>query len=131
MDGSPKHVAPGLAQHRDQQPGLVSQGRRAPWRRGQTPAAAAGLWRCVVTGGRRARGLTATVTSAGIVIFALVPASSGAAVRHQAQPPASARGPLSVQQALARAVRSRHAVAVPGATTATDTLTANPEGTLT
>ena len=84
-----------------------------------------------MTGRGRARGLTATVTSAGIVIFALVPAASGAAVRHQSEPPPSARGPLSIQQALSRAVRIRHAVAVPGATTATATLTANPTGTLT
>ncbi len=84
-----------------------------------------------MTGARRTRGLTATVASAGIVIFAFASGAPAAAVRHQSQPSAVARGPLSVQQALSQAVRSRHAVAVPGATTATDTLTANPNGTLT
>ncbi|HEX9542163.1 MAG TPA: hypothetical protein VGA04_28875 [Streptosporangiaceae bacterium] len=40
-------------------------------------------------------------------------------------------GPLTVGQALARAASSGRAVPVPGATTTTQTLAANPDGTLT
>ena len=39
--------------------------------------------------------------------------------------------PLDSARALARAASSGHAIPVPGATTATQTLTANPDGTLT
>lgn len=45
--------------------------------------------------------------------------------------PAGAGGPLTVAEALARAASSGRVVAVPGATTATSTLAANPGGSLT
>ena len=45
--------------------------------------------------------------------------------------PARARGPLTAAQVLARAAATGRRVPVPGATTPTDTLTANPNGTLT
>ncbi|MFI5908163.1 LamG-like jellyroll fold domain-containing protein [Dactylosporangium sp. NPDC051541] len=48
-----------------------------------------------------------------------------------AGPPPVADKPLSTEQALAKARLTRTAVPVPAATTATDTLTANPNGTLT
>ncbi len=44
---------------------------------------------------------------------------------------AQRRGPLTAAGALARAATTHHRVAIPGATTPTQTLTANPNGTLT
>src|ERR1700724_2325123 len=77
----------------------------------------------------------------GVRVFAVVAVLVSLAV--MADPPAQAAvaaagarsaraaGPLTVGQALARAASSGRAVPVPGATTATQTLTANPDGTLT
>jgi ricin-type beta-trefoil lectin protein/concanavalin A-like lectin/glucanase superfamily protein/fibronectin type III domain protein len=87
----------------------------------------------------RARSLRAcAVVAAGALAVAAAagPPAAAATVSAQARSgglhagPAH-RGPLSTGQALARAAATGRAVAVSGATTPTDTLRANPDGTLT
>jgi len=79
-----------------------------------------------------ARGACVLVAAAVLVSLAVAadPPAHAVAAATGAQS-ARTRGTLSVQQALARAASSGRAVQVPGATTATETLTANPDGTLT
>jgi len=77
-----------------------------------------------------ARCLRAAVASAALISLALAasPAAHAAAVT----PPAPrAPRPMTISQALARAASSGKTVPVHGATTATQTLAANPGGTLT
>src|ERR1700688_3469157 len=80
----------------------------------------------------RTRGMRVFAAAAVLVSVAAVadPAAHAAAAAAGAQP-ARAAQPLSSELALARAASSGRAVPVPGATTATQTLTANPDGTLT
>jgi hypothetical protein len=65
-----------------------------------------------------------------VSVAAVADPAAHAAAAAGAQP-ARAAQPLSSELALARAASSGRAVPVPGATTATQTLTANPDGTLT
>src|ERR1035438_6757365 len=75
----------------------------------------------------------ARVCVAAAALLALVLAADPAAYAAVAAGarPARAAGPLSTEQALARAASSGHAVLVPGAIAAPGTLAANPDGTLT
>jgi hypothetical protein len=86
-----------------------------------------------------ARGARVFATLAVLAAMAVVTAPEAGA---SADAPAAAtagslggaarpHGPLTTAQALARAAASHRPVPVPGATTPTDTLTANPNGTLT
>ena len=69
-------------------------------------------------------------TVLALVAALLDPAAHAAAAVGRAQPPPVHRQ-LTTEQALAMAARSGTTVAVPGATTPTQTLAANPDGTLT
>src|ERR1022692_2773097 len=77
----------------------------------------------------RARGMRVFATAAVLVAVA-DPAVHAVVAAAGAQSAGVAR-PLDSTRALARAASSGHAIPVPGATTATQTLTANPDGTLT
>jgi hypothetical protein len=68
---------------------------------------------------------------AAAAVLAALATATGAAHAAAAARPARAHGPLTTAQALRRAAVTRRPVAVPGATTPTQTLTANPNGTLT
>lgn len=80
----------------------------------------------------RARGVRVFATAAVLASVAVVtdPGAHAAVAAIGAQSARAAR-PLSLQQALAQAASSGHAVPVPSATTPTQTLAANPDGTLT
>jgi hypothetical protein len=70
--------------------------------------------------------------AAVVMLVALGAVTAPAAGASAAAPgPARPRSPLTTAQALRRAAATRHRVPVPGATTPTQTLTANPNGTLT
>jgi hypothetical protein len=68
--------------------------------------------------------------TAGLVLAALAPGAVRSGWAAPTAPNPSTR-PLTVEQSLAQARSSGSSVAVPAATTPTDTLTANPDGTLT
>lgn len=78
---------------------------------------------------RGARVFATIAVLAGLTVATAPPAHAAAGA--SAAKPARPRGPLTAAQALARAAITKRPVAVPGATTPTDTLTANPNGTLT
>ncbi|HVB41822.1 MAG TPA: DNRLRE domain-containing protein [Streptosporangiaceae bacterium] len=75
--------------------------------------------------------VVAVLVSLAVVAVPAAHASVAGAVARSARAAGPLTVPLTVQQALARAASSGRAVAVPGATTATQTLAANPDGTLT
>jgi hypothetical protein len=79
---------------------------------------------------RTARGVR--LFAAVVMLLALGAVTAPAAGASAAAPrPARPRPPLTTAQALRRAAATRHRVPIPGATTPTQTLTANPNGTLT
>jgi hypothetical protein len=79
----------------------------------------------------RTRGMRVFAAAAVLVSVAAVADPAVHAVAAAGAQPARAVRLLSSERALARAASSGRAVPVPGATTATQTLTANPDGTLT
>jgi Ricin-type beta-trefoil lectin domain/Concanavalin A-like lectin/glucanases superfamily/Fibronectin type III domain len=74
---------------------------------------------------------TLAVLAAMAVVTAPAAGASAAVMAGTQGRAARPHGPLTTAQALARAAASHRPVAVPGATTPTGTLTANPNGTLT
>src|SRR5579859_3926312 len=78
-----------------------------------------------------ARGVRMFGAAVVLMALATVAAPANASATAAASRPAPSRGPLTTAQALHRAAVTRRPVPVPGATTSTQTLTANPSGTLT
>jgi hypothetical protein len=74
---------------------------------------------------------TAVVTAVALLIAGTGTAHADPVTPSPAAPSPAAQPPLTIEQALAQAQRTGQAVSVTGATTTTDTVTANPDGTLT